>query len=128
MGFIRGRCENYAGQGGYQKALEPNVRDEFHPFLLQPHPYFVVLMSIYDSIKAYFGDLKDGVHHGDENDPRVSVIEVVPKEIRYWLATEGSMRQALSTAVDAALGKTSVPGELRTITEPEVSTIFVSFA
>jgi hypothetical protein len=29
--------------------------------------------------------LKDGVHTGDENDPRVSVIEVIPKEIQYWL-------------------------------------------
>jgi general stress protein 26 len=29
------------------------------------------------SLKAWFGDLGDGVHKGDENDPRVSVIEVV---------------------------------------------------
>lgn len=76
-------------------------------------------------IKAYFGDLKDGVHHGDENDPRVSVIEVVPKEIKYWLSTESNLMTHISAPIDAALGKTSVPGELRTITEPEVRNLSV---
>lgn len=33
------------------------------------------------SLKAWFGDLGDGVHKGDENDPRVSVIEVVPEQV-----------------------------------------------
>ena len=73
------------------------------------------------STKAFFGDLKDGVHHGDENDPRVSVIEVVPKEIQYWISTESGVKTAITTTIDAALGKTSVPGELRTISEPEAS-------
>jgi hypothetical protein len=37
-------------------------------------------------LTSYFGDLNDGVHHGNEDDPRVSIIEVVPTEIRYWVA------------------------------------------
>lgn len=32
-------------------------------------------------IRAWFGDLGDGVHKGDEDDPRVSVIEVVPENV-----------------------------------------------
>ncbi|KAI0762108.1 hypothetical protein BD413DRAFT_217044 [Trametes elegans] len=69
---------------------------------------------------AWFGDLKDGVHKGDQNDPRVAVIEVVPDEIRYWYATRGKVGQAVDIAVGAVTGNTSAPGELRTITKDEV--------
>lgn len=31
--------------------------------------------------KAWFGDLKDGVHDGSANDPRVSVLIVKPAEV-----------------------------------------------
>ena len=71
-------------------------------------------------IASYFGDLKDGVHKGDENDPRVSVIEVVPSEIKYWIVTHGSITRAAETAIGAVTGKTSAPGERRTITKSEV--------
>lgn len=72
------------------------------------------------SMSAYFGDLKDGVHKGDAEDPRISVIEVVPDEIRYWVATKGSVARAAEVALSSVTGKTVVPGELRTITQPEV--------
>ncbi|KAG0704502.1 hypothetical protein DFH29DRAFT_1068020 [Suillus ampliporus] len=32
---------------------------------------------------GYIGDLKDGIHKGDMDDPRVAVIEVIPDEIKY---------------------------------------------
>jgi general stress protein 26 len=35
------------------------------------------------STKAWFGDLGDGVHTGGAEDPRVSLIEVLPSEVRY---------------------------------------------
>lgn len=76
------------------------------------------------SVAAYFGDLKDGVHKGDENDPRVSLIEVVPEEIRYWMPTKGTIGRALETGVGAMTGRVAAPGELRTITEAEVSVSF----
>ncbi|KAL5524072.1 hypothetical protein ACEPAG_8245 [Sanghuangporus baumii] len=69
---------------------------------------------------AYFGDLKDGVHKGDATDPRVTVIEVVPSEIKYWVATHGSIVRSVSTAFDAVTGRTVAPGELRTITKSEI--------
>ncbi len=72
------------------------------------------------SVSAYFGDLKDGIHKGDENDPRVSVIEVIPDEVRYWVATKGTIGKAVDLAVNAATGKVSSPGELITITKAEV--------
>ena len=72
-------------------------------------------------IASYFGDLKDGIHKGDQNDPRVSVIEVVPDEICYWISTQGTVSKTVGGLIDAVTGKTNVPGELRTITKSEVS-------
>ncbi|KAI0254138.1 hypothetical protein BJV78DRAFT_1280522 [Lactifluus subvellereus] len=71
-------------------------------------------------ISAYFGDLGDGIHKGDENDPRVVVIEVVPDEVRYWLATSGAVSRGVQEIAQAAQGKVAIPGELRTITKEEI--------
>ncbi|PIL35905.1 hypothetical protein GSI_01565 [Ganoderma sinense ZZ0214-1] len=69
---------------------------------------------------AWFGDLGDGVHKGDQNDPRVAVIEVIPDEIRYWIATRGSVGRTVEVAVGAMSGRTAAPGELRTISKDEI--------
>ncbi|KAF7361934.1 hypothetical protein MVEN_00538400 [Mycena venus] len=74
----------------------------------------------HSSMSAYFGDLKDGVHHGSADDPRVSVIEVVPQEIRYWVATKGSIARAADAAISKVTGNASAPGEMRTITQAEI--------
>jgi len=72
------------------------------------------------AVAAYFGDLKDGVHKGDAEDPRISVIEVVPDEIRYFVATKGSIALAADIAISKVTGNTASPGELRTITHTEI--------
>lgn len=72
-------------------------------------------------IAAYYGDLGDGIHTGKDDDPRISIIEVIPSEIRYWIATSGSIGRAISTTVGAITGHGSAPGELRTLTSQEVS-------
>ncbi|KAI0298521.1 hypothetical protein BC826DRAFT_997819 [Russula brevipes] len=72
---------------------------------------------------SYFGDLGDGVHKGDENDPRVAAIEVIPDEIRYWLATSGSVSRSIQEVASAVSGKVTVPGELRTITQEEIQLV-----
>ena len=71
------------------------------------------------SISAYFGDL-DETHRGDENDPRVVVIEVVPNEVRYWLSKSGGISRGVQEVVKTVRGEVSIPGELRTITAEEV--------
>jgi hypothetical protein len=86
----------------------------FHPDL------FLARVKKYFRISAYFGDLKDGTHKGDKNDPRVSIIEVVPEEIRYWMSTQGTVQRGVNVAASAATGKIAVPGELRTISREEV--------
>jgi hypothetical protein len=72
------------------------------------------------SIASYFGDLGDGIHKGDENDPRVALIEVVPDEVRYWLANS-SISSGVQEIASAVRGKVAISGELRTITKQEVS-------
>ena len=67
-----------------------------------------------------FGDLGDGVHKGDQHDPRVALIEVVPDEVRYWVATRGALGRAVDVAVSAVTGKGAAPGELRTLSKDEV--------
>lgn len=93
-------------------------------------------------LKGWFGDLKDGKHTGDWDDPRVAVIQVVPAEIRYvrdfnvflyhhltlltsvwtqWIKTESSLAQTYELVKGAVTGETASPGALRVITESEVS-------
>ncbi|KAI0665928.1 hypothetical protein C8Q78DRAFT_985324 [Trametes maxima] len=75
------------------------------------------------AVSAWFGDLGDGVHKGDQNDPRVAIIEVIPEEIRYWVATRSKIGQAVDVAVSAVTGKTAAPGDLRTITMNEIQLV-----
>ncbi|KAI0305669.1 hypothetical protein B0F90DRAFT_1808866 [Multifurca ochricompacta] len=72
------------------------------------------------NMAAYFGDLGDGIHKGDENDPRVVVIEVIPDEVCYWLATGGAISRRVQEVVTVVRGKTCIPGELRKITKEEI--------
>lgn len=54
----------------------------------------------------------------------MAVIEVVPDEIRYWLAS--SLPVSAQEVVSTVQGKVTVPGELRTITKEEVSKLEVT--
>ncbi|KAF9051073.1 hypothetical protein BDZ89DRAFT_940094 [Hymenopellis radicata] len=72
------------------------------------------------SMAAYFGDLKDGVHKGDESDPRISIIEVVPDEVRLWVAKKGVVGRAVDNAISNVTGGTSAPGDMITIGKAEI--------
>ncbi|GAA6044536.1 hypothetical protein JCM8097_000484 [Rhodosporidiobolus ruineniae] len=67
------------------------------------------------SIKAWFGDLGDGVRTGEPGDPRIAVIQVVPSEIRYWVKTRTSLGQAAEVLKGAITGETAAPGVLRVL-------------
>ncbi|GJJ06437.1 hypothetical protein Clacol_000629 [Clathrus columnatus] len=70
---------------------------------------------------GYFNDMKDGIHKGDVDDPRVSAIEIIPIDIKYWIAHRGSVGRTMEVAVGALTGKGSAPGELRTINSEELA-------
>jgi len=106
------------------RAVITKYWSSWYPFQQQPMVDYLLLSSI----ASYFGDLGDGVHKGDVNDPRVAAIEVVPDEVRYWLATSGSVSRGAQEIASAVQGKVAVPGELRTITKKEVSIHIASVA
>ncbi|KAK4701892.1 hypothetical protein P7C70_g4341, partial [Phenoliferia sp. Uapishka_3] len=72
-------------------------------------------------LKGWFGDLKDGVHTGSWDDPRVAVIQVIPSEIRYWIKTESSLAQTYELVKGAVTGETASPGALRVISEADLA-------
>ncbi|KIM45383.1 hypothetical protein M413DRAFT_442053 [Hebeloma cylindrosporum] len=51
----------------------------------------------------------------------VSLIQVVPNEIRYWKTNKGKIGRALEVGIDALTGRTASPGELRTITQEDIA-------
>ena len=51
----------------------------------------------------------------------MSVIEIVPDEIRYWVASSSNLPVSVQEVASTVQGKVTVPGELRTITSEEVS-------
>jgi general stress protein 26 len=71
-------------------------------------------------ITSFFGDLKDGKHDGSSDDPRVSLIEVVPSEIHYWVSTSSSISRTAEITYGALTGKARAPGEPRMISDAEV--------
>ncbi|KAF8303333.1 hypothetical protein DL93DRAFT_2090278 [Clavulina sp. PMI_390] len=75
------------------------------------------------SVKAWFGDLGDGVRTGDESDPRVSVIEVIPDQITFWEVTRGKVGRAVDIAASAVTGNVASPGALHTITKDEIALV-----
>jgi len=72
---------------------------------------------------SYFGNLNDGVHKGDQNDPRVSIIVVEPSEIRFWVSTKSNIGKAIDTAATALSGRVTAPGQLHTITSDEIKLV-----
>ncbi|KAG1890251.1 hypothetical protein F4604DRAFT_1643874 [Suillus subluteus] len=72
-------------------------------------------------ITGYIGNLKDGTHKGDKNDPRIAVIEVIPDEIKYWITKHSSAVRTAQVAYGAATGTATSPGELRIISKEDVS-------
>lgn len=71
------------------------------------------------ALEAWFDDKKDGVHTGDENDPRVSLLDVHPDEIRYY-TTSGKLTFLKEVASAALSGGVASPGHLVILSSDEI--------
>lgn len=71
-------------------------------------------------LKAWLGDLGDGVHDGSASDPRIGIIRVRTETVTYALATKGLIRQAVEITQSAIQGKPAQVNSLREISEEEV--------
>lgn len=73
-------------------------------------------------LEAWFDDKKDGVHTGDENDPRVVMLDVHPDEIRYY-AQAGTATALKDMAVAAFSAGVASPGKLVIISGDELAAL-----
>ncbi|KAI9722493.1 MAG: hypothetical protein M1828_004740 [Chrysothrix sp. TS-e1954] len=74
-------------------------------------------------ISAWLGDLKDGVHKGNAEDPRMAVIVVKAKYITYWLSTVGKLGFAKEVGQAALTGQVAQNGVTRQFREEEIASM-----
>lgn len=75
---------------------DPKIREYYNPI-----------------VSAWFGDLGDGVHSGNADDPRMSLITVKTQRISYYMSTSGKVARMAEMAKSIALGKVAQTGVLR---------------
>jgi hypothetical protein len=71
------------------------------------------------SLKAWVGDLGDGVHDGGPEDPRIAIIKIRAVSATYALQRGTAMSRGLEMAKGALTGHTAHNVKLRDITEEE---------
>ncbi|KAI9724558.1 MAG: hypothetical protein M1812_000626 [Candelaria pacifica] len=72
------------------------------------------------SMKAWFGDLGDGVHDGSADDPRMAVIEVTSKFIVYWKSTVSTLGFVKEVGLGALKGQVAQTGITRELHEADI--------
>ncbi|CAK3998277.1 hypothetical protein MYCGRDRAFT_83301 [Lecanosticta acicola] len=72
-------------------------------------------------VSAWFGDLKDGVHDGGPEDPRMTLIEVQPKYVVYWKRTTGAIGMAKEIGGAVLTGGVANTGALREVHSDEIA-------
>ena len=73
-------------------------------------------------LRSWFNDEGDGVHDGSATDPRIELIEVAPREIRFFLETKGTLAKTVDIVSATLTGSTAAPGVLRTLKGHELET------
>ncbi|KAL1856642.1 hypothetical protein Plec18167_007234 [Paecilomyces lecythidis] len=72
-------------------------------------------------LKAWLGDLGDGVHDGGSTDPRIGVIKVEAKLATYMHPAKGAIGRAVETVKGAAKGETPSYNKLRELSQEELA-------
>ncbi|OTA98795.1 hypothetical protein M426DRAFT_325694 [Hypoxylon sp. CI-4A] len=72
------------------------------------------------TLKAWMGDLGDGIHDGSENDPRIGVIRVKTTTVTYAVTDKTIVGRAAEVAKGTLTGEPAGVNKLREITEGEV--------
>lgn len=72
-------------------------------------------------LKAWLGDLGDGVHDGSENDPRLGIIRVKMKTAHYSISSKTLIEKMAQIAQGTVTGKPPAINKLREISEAEVN-------
>lgn len=72
-------------------------------------------------LKAWLGDLGDGVHDGSENDPRIGIIRVKMITAHYSISHKNILGRIAEVAQGTVTGKVASINKLREISEDEVN-------
>ncbi|KAG6009359.1 hypothetical protein E4U21_002669 [Claviceps maximensis] len=72
------------------------------------------------SLKAWIGDLGDGVHDASENDPRIGIVKIVAETATYALSGKSQIMQAVEIAQSTLRGKAAEVNSLRHLSEAEI--------
>ncbi|KAI1091176.1 hypothetical protein F5B19DRAFT_459997 [Rostrohypoxylon terebratum] len=72
------------------------------------------------SLKAWLGDLGDGVHDGSANDPRIGVLRVKTSSVRYAITDKTLVGRMAEVAKGTITGEAAQVNKLREISEGEV--------
>jgi hypothetical protein len=72
-------------------------------------------------LKAWLGDLGDGVHDGSENDPRIGIIRVKTTTVNYALVSGNFISRAAEVAQGVLTGKPAQVNKLREISAEDVN-------
>jgi general stress protein 26 len=73
------------------------------------------------ALKAWLGDLGDGVHDGSENDPRIGIIRVKTTTVTYSLVSGNFISRAAEIAQGVLTGKPAHVSKLREISAEDVN-------
>ena len=74
------------------------------------------------SLKAWLGDLGDGVHDGSENDPRIGVIRVKMTTATYCVTGKNILSRGVEVAKGTVTGQPASINKLRELSADEVKT------
>lgn len=74
------------------------------------------------SLKAWVGDLGDGIHNGGPEDPRLAVIKVHAKTATYAIQKGTAISRGIEIAKGTITGNTASTNRLRELTEQELNT------
>ena len=72
------------------------------------------------SLKAWVGDLGDGVHDGGPEDPRIAIIRVKARTATYALAVGTSVGRGVEIVKGALTGQAADVNKLRELNEKEL--------
>ncbi|GFF42565.1 protein bli-3 [Aspergillus lentulus] len=73
------------------------------------------------ALKAWLGDLGDGVHDGGPGDPRIGVIKLEAKLATYAITRKGMIGRAVETVKSVSKGDVPAISSLRELTEEELA-------
>ncbi|KAK3724490.1 hypothetical protein LTR37_001114 [Vermiconidia calcicola] len=71
------------------------------------------------ALKAWLGDLGDGIHNGEADDPRIALIRVKTKTAQYAVSYVNSVTSTFQVVKGAVTGETPAVNKLRHLSEDE---------